>query len=64
MGTRQIEIKVIILVLLFYVQANIFLYNIGQLRISTLSVQLYSDVTSANSVFVSDKVMNNSDIVL
>ena len=27
----------------------------------TLSVQLHSDVTSANSVFVSDKIDNNSD---
>ena len=26
-----------------------------------LSVQVYSDVTSANSVFVSDKIINNSE---
>ena len=26
-----------------------------------LSVQVYSDATSANSVFVSDKIINNSD---
>ena len=26
-----------------------------------LSVQLYSDVTSGNLVFVSDKIINNSD---
>ena len=25
------------------------------------SVQLYSDVTNVNSVFVSDKIINNSD---
>jgi len=28
---------------------------------ATLSVQLYSDVTSVNSVFVPDKIINNSD---
>jgi len=27
----------------------------------TLSVQLYSDITSVNLVFVSDKIINNSD---
>ena len=30
-------------------------------RICTLSVQLYSDVTSVNLVFVSDKIINNGD---
>ena len=32
-----------------------------QRRIWTLSVQLYSYVTSDNPVFVSDKIINNSD---
>ena len=37
-------------------------YNRWQRRICTLSVQLYSYVTSVcNSVFVSDKIINNSD---
>jgi len=36
-------------------------YNRWQRRICTLSVQLYSVVTSVNSVFVSDKMINNSD---
>ena len=30
-------------------------------NVELLSVQLYSDVTSVNSVFVSDKIINNSD---
>ena len=33
----------------------------GNVEFLTLSVQLYSDVTSVNSVFVSDKIINNSD---
>ena len=33
----------------------------GNVEFVTLSVQLYSDVTSVNSVFVSDKIINNSD---
>ena len=37
-------------------------YNRWQRRICTLSVQLYSYVTSVcNSVFVSDNIINNSD---
>ena len=36
-------------------------YNRWQHRICTLSVQLYSDVTSVNSVFVSDQIINDSD---
>ena len=40
---------------------NRFLYNRWQRRICTLSVQLYSVVTSVNSVFVSDKIINNND---
>ena len=41
---------------------NRFENNRWQRRICTLSVQLlYSDVTSVNSVFVCDKVINNSD---
>ena len=32
-----------------------------QRRICALSVQLYSDVTSVNLVFVSDKIIKNSD---
>ena len=36
-------------------------YNTWQRRICTLSVQLYSDVTSVNFVFVSDKIINNSE---
>ena len=32
-----------------------------QRSICTLSVQLYSDVTSVNSVFPSDKIIHNSD---
>ena len=41
--------------------SNRFQYNRWQRRICTLSVQLYSDVTSVNSVFVSDKIIYNSD---
>ena len=36
-------------------------YNRWQRRICTLSVQLYSDVTSVNPVFVSNEIINNSD---
>ena len=36
-------------------------YNRWQRRICTFSVQLYSDVTSVNWVFVSIKIINNSD---
>ena len=36
-------------------------YNRWQRKICTLSVQLYSDVTSVSSVFVSDKIINNID---
>jgi len=47
-----------------YQSPNRFLYNRWQRRMCTLyihTVQLYSDVTSVNSVFVSDKMINNSD---
>ena len=41
--------------------SNKFQYNRWQRRICALSVQLYSDVTSVNLVFVSDKIIKNSD---
>jgi len=37
------------------------MYNRWQRRVCTLSVQLYSYVTSVNLVFVSNKIINNSD---
>ena len=40
--------------------ANRFKYNTWQRRICILSVQLYSYVTSVNSVFVFDNIINNS----
>ena len=43
-------------------RANRFLYNRWQRRICTLSVHLYSYVTSVNSVFVSDKIIIDSNI--
>ena len=44
------------------VRTNRFQYNRWQRRICTILVQLFSDVTIVNSVFVSDKVLiNNSD---
>ena len=46
---------------IFTFYENRFQYNRWQRRVCTLSVHLYSDVTSVNSVFVSDKIVNNSD---
>jgi len=43
------------------IRPNIYFYKRWQYRICTLSVQLYSNVTSVNLVFVSDKIINNSD---
>ena len=45
----------------YYVRSNRFQYNRWQRRICTLSVQLYSDVTSVNSVFVSYTIIDNTD---
>ena len=44
--------------------ANRLLYNRWQRRICTLSVKMYSDVTSVNLIFVSDKMFNNIVIIL
>ena len=40
---------------------NRFQYNRWQCKIFTLSVHIYSDVTSDKLVFVSDKTIHNSD---
>ena len=45
----------------YWVYSNRFQYNRWQRRICTLSVQLYSYVTSVNLVFVSDKIIYNCD---
>ena len=37
--------------------------NRWQRRLCTLSVQMYFYVTGVNSVFVSDKIINNSNII-
>ncbi len=42
------------------IQSSFLKFNV--FYICTLSVQLYSVVTSVNSVFVSEKIINNSAI--
>ena len=57
----QVILEPRIILLSMHTKYILVYYNRWQRRIFTLSVQLYSDVTSVNLVLMSDKIINNSD---